>query len=398
MPVSPLRTILVHSNAPWVPSGYGQQVALLAPRLARHTEVAISAFHGLQGARLDWRGIEVLPSVGGTYGDECIVGHAESVFGSRRGGIVLTLLDLPALQGRVWRSLDVAAWVPVDHDPAPPALRSFFAETAAIPIAMSRFGQDRLSGFDALYVPHAIDTELFCPRPRAAARELLGLPADAFVVGAVAMNKGVPSRKSLPQIVEAFAALRARHEEALLYLHTEVSGIYQEGYDLRPLLAAFELDERAVVFPDQYRYQFHPHPADHMAQVFAALDVLVNPAMGEGFGLPILEAQACGVPAIVTDVTAMPEVCGAGWTIGGDRVRTPLRSWQAWPRLGELIDALEACHALSGGERAALSERAREHALAYDVERVFAEHWLPALAEVERRLDDRVPVRVPARD
>ena len=75
--------ILVHSNAPWNPSGYGQQVALFAPRLARHAELTISAFHGLQGGRLRWEGIDVYPCVGGTYGDESILAHARDCFGSQ---------------------------------------------------------------------------------------------------------------------------------------------------------------------------------------------------------------------------------------------------------------------------------------------------------------------------
>jgi glycosyltransferase involved in cell wall biosynthesis len=384
--------VLLHSNAPWSPSGYGQQVALFAPRLARHVELTLSAFHGLQGARLRWRDIDVLPSVGGTYGDESILGHAEDVFGTRRGGLVLTLLDVPALDRQLWRALDLACWVPVDHDPAPPAVRAFLAETAAIPIAMSRFGQDRLAGFDALYVPHGVDTALF--HPREGARERLGLPQSAFIAGAVAMNKGVPSRKSLPQIVEAFAALRARHDDALLYLHTEVTGRYDEGYDLMPLLAAFGLGEDAVVLADQYRYRFDPLPPQHIADLYSAFDVLLNPAMGEGFGLPVLEAQACGTPAIVTDFTAMSEVCGAGWKVGYDRVRTPLRSWQAWPKVDEIVAALEECYALG---QDALSQRARGHALAYDVDTVFETYWLPALEEIEQRIADRAPMRVPAR-
>ena len=389
--------ILWHSSAPWSPSGYGRQVALFAPRLARHAELALSAFHGLQGARIRWNELDVYPALGGTYGNECILGHAESFFGGLRDGLVLTLLDVPALDAAIWSSLNVACWVPVDHDPAPPVVRSFFAQTAAIPIAMSRFGQERLSGVDALYVPHGVDTAVFSPQPQAEARARVGLPVSAFVVGAVAMNKGYPSRKSLPQIVEAFAAFRARHPEAILYLHTDLGGAYQEGIDLAPLLYAFELDPEIVRFPDQYRYQFDPFDEQYMADVYSSLDVLLNPAMGEGFGLPVLEAQACGVPAIVTDFTAMSEVCGAGWKCGFDRVRTPMRAWQAWPNVEEVVESLEECYGLPEQARSELSVQAREHALQYDADRVLEEHWLPALEEVERRLDDRLPVRIAPR-
>jgi glycosyltransferase involved in cell wall biosynthesis len=383
--------LILHSNAPWSPSGYGQQVALLAPRLAQHVELTLSAFHGLQGSRLVWEGIDVLPCMGGTYGGESILGHAEHVFGSVRGGLVLTLLDVPALEASVWRALDLACWMPVDHDPAPPAARSFVVETAAIPIAMSRFGLDRLGGLDPLYVPHGIDTTLFSARPGARAR--LGLPESAFIVGAVAMNKGVPSRKSLPTIVEAFAAFRATHPDALLYLHTEMTGLYDEGYDLAALVETLGVGE-SVRVADQYRYRLAPPGGEHMADLYSSFDVLLNPAMGEGFGLPVLEAAACGVPSIVTDFTAMSEVCGPGWKVGFDRVRTPMRSWQAWPRLDEVVSALEASYAAA---RATLSSQLRAHALEYDVDVVFERHWVPALAELERRIEDRQPLRIAAR-
>jgi len=72
------------------------------------------------------------------------------------------------------------------------------------------------------------------------------------------MKKGYPSRTSLPQIVEAFAAFRARHDEAILYIHTDLVGEYHGGIDLRRLLYAFGLDPEVVRFPDQYRYEFDP--------------------------------------------------------------------------------------------------------------------------------------------
>ena len=310
---------------------------------------------------------------------------------------MLTLLDVPALDAAIWSRLTSPAGCRSTTTRRRRSSASFFAQTAAIPIAMSRFGQERLSGVDALYVPHGVDTAVFSPRPQAEARERVGLPASAFVVGAVAMNKGYPSRKSLPQIVEAFAAFRARHDEAILYLHTDLGGAYQEGVDLAPLLHAFELDPEIVRFPDQYRYQFDPFADEHLADVYSSLDVLLNPSMGEGFGLPVLEAQACGVPAIVTDFTAMSEVCGAGWKVGYDRVWTPMRAWQAWPNVEELVESLEACYALPDADRrelvgagprarAALRRRPRARgALAAGARRDRAAARRPPAAQDRRR-------------
>ena len=45
-----------------------------------------------------------------------------------------------------------------------------------------------------------------------------------------------------------------------------------------------------------------------LATVYNAMDVFVLPTMGEGFGLPLVESQACGTPALATDFSACPEV------------------------------------------------------------------------------------------
>ena len=57
--------ILWHSNAPWCPSGYGNQSALFLPRFqALGHEVACLANYGLQGTAFDWDGVPVFPSAG----------------------------------------------------------------------------------------------------------------------------------------------------------------------------------------------------------------------------------------------------------------------------------------------------------------------------------------------
>ena len=93
--------------------------------------------------------------------------------------------------------------------------------------------------------------------------------------------------------------------------------------------------------------------------------------------------------AIVTDFTAMSEVCGAGWRIGYDRVWTPMRAWQAWPDSGRSSRASRRATRSPKPSAANSPPRARDHALRYDADRVLEEHWLPALAEIEQRLADR---------
>jgi glycosyltransferase involved in cell wall biosynthesis len=262
---------------------------------------------------------------------------------------------------------------------------AFFKESGNVPIAMSRFGAEALAELRPLYVPHGVATEVFQPQDQARVRARAGMPKDAFVVGIVAVNKGAPSRKSLAEMLEAFAIFRSRHDDALLYLHTELMGA-QSGTHLPSLLEDLKVDEDAVMVVDQYRYLYEPFAPEDMAERYATFDVLMNASMGEGFGLTVLEAQACGVPAIVTDFTAMREVCGAGWKVGFERYWSDQSSWQARPHLEELVESLEVCYAQSNAERAALSRQAREHALPYDADTVLEQFWLPALEELPRRL------------
>ncbi len=51
-------------------------------------------------------------------------------------------------------------------------------------------------------------------------------------------------------------------------------------------------------------------PLDHTALFYQAADAFVYPSFHETFGLPILEAMACGCPVVTSSVSAMPEIAG----------------------------------------------------------------------------------------
>lgn len=393
MGMSDRPKLLWHSNAPFSPTGYGQQCGLFTPHLAEHYDLAISSFYGLNGARLRYGDIQILPGMEGDYGNLCLPMHAERLFGELRGGLVVTLLDVWVLDPNRMRHLDMACWVPVDHEPAPPAVTRFFRESGAIPIAMSKFGAKMLAEFDPLYVPHAVDTSVYRPIPQAEARDFTKIPEDKFVVGMVAANKGNPSRKAFAEALQAFKHFHDRHEDTCLYLHTELSG-HVEGVNLPALINSVGLDPEAVLFADQYRVQLFPFSEEQMANVYSSLDVLLAASCGEGFGIPVLEAQACGVPAIVTDFSAQPEICGAGWKIDHSPYYTAQNSWQAHPDVEDMVDALNRAYSAGGSQDKALGEQAVEHAAKYDVETVMEKHMLPALETARERFAERAPQKL----
>ena len=380
--------VLWHSNAPWSSSGYGQQTALFTPMIRDDGhDVAISAFWGLYGSSLAWNGMMVYPSEEPNKGgNKWLPAHTAHHAGGPnvKDVQVITLMDVWILNNPVFAQMRMASWVPVDHDPAPPAVAQFFSSFGVTPIAMSRFGQERLAdtGLKPHYVPHGVDTELMRPMDKAKVRRLMQIPEDAFVVGMVANNSGaIVSRKAFGEVFQAFAAFQKTHKDAILYLHSTAKPDASIGVDLLAAATICGVDTDAIRFTSEYEL-FLGVEAEKMPYVFNCFDVLACPSYGEGFGIPIMEAQACGVPVITQDFSAMSELTGAGWKVDGYRwFDNGHGAFFQLPHVGEIHDAL--CEAYN--HAGSLRDQAREFSLEYDARHVFETHWRPVLADLDAK-------------
>ncbi len=386
--------VLWSSVAPWVPTGYGMQTSLFTPRIrdAGH-DVRINAFYGLEGGIGAWEGMTVYPTDLSRLGKQMLRAYVEDFAGDDADDTVqvITLMDVwtwldPRFGGIAdFQGLRIAAWMPVDHDPAPPGVLQAIDMFGVTPIAMSKFGVRALRehGFDPLYVPHGVNTSVYQPPDNPAElKEAMGLDADTFVVGMVANNQGVaPPRKAFPQVFRAFAELHRRHPDTFLYLHTDMFG-FNDGINLLNLAQFSGIPPDAFGAPPKNKYLVGGITQRQMAKIYGIMDVLANPSYGEGFGVPIIEAQACGVPVVVTDFTSMPELVGAGWKVQGDRWYDPghLSDFMC-PSVFEIVEALELAYEARGDQQ--LRREAREFAVGYDADTVMADYWLPALAALE---------------
>lgn len=371
------------SNGCFAGTGYGTQTRQILTRLKEHGhEPAVTAFYGVEGAVLNWGGIPHYPRGFHLYGSDVMSANALH----HGAQLIISFLDIWVI---VPEMLDPrtrwAAYFPIDHDPIPPPIRHK-AQQAWRRIVYSEFATRKMdeAGLDYDYIPHGVDIETYKPMPQRAARERLGWPVDAFVVGMVAANKGNPSRKCFQQQLEAFKLLHSRHPDTMMYLHCH-SGPENEGVNLRELVEALGLAD-CVMFVDGYSY-YRGLPDEYLNFAYNSMDVLTNVAMGEGFGIPILEAQAAGTPVIVGDWTSMSELCFGGWMVdraAADAFWTPLASYQFVPRVEAIAEQMEAAYLGAGDMKR--HKLARAGAVRYDINDVVKTGWLPLLARYEAAL------------
>lgn len=378
------------SNAPWASTGYGNQTRLFVPRLRdMGHEMSITAFYGLQGGTLNVDGIPIFPNGKHPYGQDIIGSHAQNL----RADIIISLFDVWAIvDNNIPKGLGWYPWFPVDHEPIPPAV-SAKVRRSDKGITMSRFGlrMAQQVGLDTYYVPHGVDTKIFKPTDREAARKFVDWPDGKFVVGMVAANKGFPPRKAFYQQILAFAALRKKHDDVMLYLHTDDGTHGGDGVDLIEYCQVLGLTvghskgkggNYDVLVCDQYTYLIG-HSDEYMKAAYNAMDVLLMVSMGEGFGIPLIEAQACGCPVITGEWTSMDELCLSGWKVkkkDADPFFTPQGSFQFVPRPDIVAEKLFEAYEMRGSLE--YRERARKAAQKYDADHIAEKYWKPVLEDI----------------
>ncbi|HEY7660260.1 MAG TPA: glycosyltransferase family 1 protein [Actinomycetota bacterium] len=186
-------------------------------------------------------------------------------------------------------------------------------------------------------IPEGVDDRFHPGLPAetvSAIRERYRLP-DRFVlcVGTI------EPRKNLTTLLDAYAELRRDHPDVGLVLAGGL-GWMVDDVIARVRSLRLERDVRLTGYV----------PDDEVPAVMNAADAFAYPSEYEGFGLPPLEAMACGVPVICSDATSLPEVVGDGG------IQVPPHDVGAWVRaLRRVLEDEEVAAALraKGPARAA---------------------------------------------
>jgi glycosyltransferase involved in cell wall biosynthesis len=208
-------------------------------------------------------------------------------------------------------------------------------------VAMSKFGAELLrnNGFECVYIPHGVDTHVYKPVSEVdqktnrewieknTAPINLKLPVkiepDDFVAFINAANT-CPYRKAYPRAFLALQIFLEQNPDAKKDTKLLIHGWRGGGRNLPHLAHLMHIEPHVKI--TRQHHMLKGLSKEDLAKMYTASDIFLNATQAEGFGVPIIEACACGIPPVTTDFTSMPELTrGHGWIIPrfADQVTCP---------------------------------------------------------------------------
>jgi len=384
--------ILWHSVAPWICSGYGKVTKYFTLGLAnRGFPLFISSYFGLHpGGTIRYRGLYVLPIVSketDKLGFETVAEHYKRF-----------QCDLAVFTADFWVSYRFAklmkyslCYSPIDHVPESypekwlSVLRAY--NWVAVPAKFAVEGLKKV-GIEAHFLPHGVDTSIFKPLNKEACRKAFTLEKDKFVIGIVGANNDDETRKSWGENFRAYKIFLDNNPDAkkdtILFVHSNPEN--PRGRNLIELSRQIGI-EKYIIWNDSYMANVIGLPEIAMAKLYNCFDVFLLLSRREGFCLPALEAQACGVPCILNDFSALSErnrdgKKQVGWLVKpAALVYSPLNAINSIADPYKAADALEEAYNKES-TRKMYAKRSLAYARKQTWDVAIDKYFLPLLKEI----------------
>ena len=385
-------------NPPFVPSGYGNQLRMIANILqGTGRPVAHTSNFGFAARKMDWEGITLYPcdKLPGVLSSQSLSKHIKD-FRITEGldeVVVITLGDAFRWKGLInhpyWLAL-----APVDHAPVNQLVVDSLSGARWIG-CLTKWCKESLieTGFDEetlFYLPHTIDNEYFETYDKEFCRLKLGFPSDAFIVGF--MGDASP-RKCPRQNIGGYAYFALNKQDTVLFVK---GSRHPQAIDVKRI--AGEMKMPSFVSTDEYD-ELLGLTTTEMAEALSTLDVLLHASSQEGFGIIQVEAQALGIPVIGTDWGAMKELnANPGLLVAVDRMELEDGGGEIGiPSSEEITKLLEVLYRMNSNDEVQnLRDAGKEFAKDYTMSHVGSEYWLPLLNHMENQiLEDISPFMVP---
>lgn len=228
-------------------------------------------------------------------------------------------------------------------------------------IFWTKFGEAeaKLGGYTgpSSVIPLGVDLDIYKPLNQQEMRDRInftqicanhGLPPDTFVVGVVGRNQ---TRKRLDLTLQYFSEwVHSRNiPNAMLWLHVAPTG--DAAFDLNAIAKYYGIADR--IFTPQIN-PIHGLPEKSMTRIYNIFDCVFTTTLGEGWGLPIIEAMACGIPTIT------PKWSGLGEWAESASISVPCDSTAITPGINTVGGIMNRQDAISALDRVYRSRDVRE--------------------------------------
>lgn len=234
------------------------------------------------------------------------------------------------------------------YDSSPPKIEIFnMFKNADLVLFHTKWAQQDLLKFDHQkeinigdVINDSVDPDIFKPieYSKKHHKQKFGIPSESFVIGSVMRNQ---KRKLIPDLLASFAEIKTKHNKAILYLHTTFPE--KDGWNLPSLLLEYNIANSVYLTYKCRGCQFYwpslfkglktickkcantatvcglmnPLTEHELNNIYNLFDIYVQYAICEGFGIPQVEAAACGLPIITVNHGAMADI---GSTLGAKLV------------------------------------------------------------------------------
>jgi len=394
--LSDLR-ILWLSNSPTTPSGFGKVTRESCLRLIDRGYDVICAGNQLQAGKFLYEG-KLL--VVGRYKDNFFRDILKPLVEYYDRNLIITMMSIWALNFHQTHPNYAKRWLPITPVEGELSESSTAildpARACLAPVAISDFGYRELRKFvDRVYLYyHGVDPEVFFPLPeeeRRKARWELGVREDDFGICFCGLN--LYERKDFPKLFKVLATFfervpRAR-KDTWLYIHTNTAPEPVTSLPLLEIAQKYGISDRVKV--PKYHPDVIQFSDEQLCRIYNCFDIYMSCSRAEGFGLPILEAAACGIPVIAPDNTTHPELVSEhGWLVKCSDTSIPLYTGEH-PEfkhidLEDAVEKLEYAY-FHREELKERGKRAREFALRYDWDKLIDRQLIPILEEIAPMLE-----------
>ena len=345
------KRVLFVSEASYLNTGYATYSREVLKRLHSSNKYQVAEFSiygGIEDKRrssIPWKNYPNMPDPQNEEQNKVYGSDSMNQFGKWRfervcidfkPDVVLTIRDWwmdAFIQHSPLRKYFKWIWMPtVDASPQNEEWIDSFSD-ADIVLTYSDWAVDVLkSQSDQINVkcaaPPSASEDFFQIPNKSAHKERMGIDPSWKIIGTVMRNQ---RRKLFPELFEAFGKYlkKTGKTDVYLYCHTSYP---DNGWDLPKYLFENEISSRVLFTyvceacgaPSPSKFSDTAKPCDKCGQfaakmsnvssgvdtktlgaIYNLFDIYIQPANSEGFGLPIVEAAACGVPVLATDYSAM---------------------------------------------------------------------------------------------